>query len=285
MRIFLPVTLLGAFCLSATAQTASQMPWYSNESVVSYASLRPGPLSPYSLVTIFGRHLAWETRFREHSETNDLLPLVLPGSSVTVMVNGLAVPVELVSPEQVVFLMPPILGAGEAEIRLVHAGRAGPGVKVAMKEFAPAIYLLQEGVALARHAESYEWVTPEAPAAPGEEVIVYATGLGPTRPPVEYRRIPREPAEVAAREDLLVWLNEHPVPDEDISYAGIMPGFPGIYEIRFRLPASLPSNPQVLLQIGEHTSLEQIRLAVVGDDSPVPEEDEGGPDPEPEPEP
>lgn len=283
MRIFLPVTLLSAFCLSAMAQTASQMPWYSSETVVSYASLQPGPVSPYSLVTIFGRHLAWDTRFRQHSETEDLLPLILPGSGVTVMVNGLAVPVELVSPEQVVFLMPPILGSGEAEVRLVHAGRAGPGVKVIVKEFAPALYLLQEGVALARHAESYEWVTPEDPAAPGEEVIVYATGLGPTLPTVEYRRIPREPAEIASREDLTVWLNEHPVPDEDISYAGIMPGFPGIYEIRFRLPETLPSNPQVLLQIGEHTSLEQIRLAVAGDDSPDPEQNESGAKPEPEP--
>lgn len=281
MRTLLPVTMLCAFCLSALAQTASQMPAYSAETVVSYASLQPGPVSPYSLVTILGRNLAWDTRYRESSETENFLPVILPGSYVTVMVNGLAVPVELVSPEQVVFVMPPIMGAGKADVRLVHAGRAGPAVKIDIADFAPALYLIQHGVALARHHESYEWVTPESPAAPGEHIILYATGLGPTRPLVEYRRIPRAHAEIAARADFVVWLNDQPLPEEEVGYVGIMPGFPGIYEIHLRLPRQLPSNPRVTLQIGEHFSLDGIRLAVDGHDDVAPEEEEEPEEPEP----
>lgn len=274
MRMILPVTLLCAFCLSALAQTASQMPSYSAETVISYASLQPGPVSPYSLVTILGRNLAWETRYRQSSETEDFLPVTLPGSYVTVMVNGLAVPVEMVSPEQVVFVMPPIVGEGKADVRLVHAGRAGPAVKVDIARFAPALYLIQDGVALARHYESYEWVTPASPAGPGDHVILYATGLGPTLPTVEYRRIPRVHAEISARQDFVVWLNDQPLPDEEVGYVGIMPGFPGIYEIHLRLPYQLPSNPRVTLQIGEHLSHDGIRLAVDGQDEGAPEEEE-----------
>lgn len=275
MRILLPATLLCAFCLSAMAQTASQMPWYSAETVVSYASLKPGPVSPYSLVTIFGRNLSWETRHRVSSETENFLPVILPGSHVTVMVNGLAAPVEMVSPEQVVFVMPPIMGAGKADVRLVHAGRAGPAVSVEIAQFAPALYLIQNGVALARRYATFDWATPESPALPGEHVILYATGLGPTRPTVEYRRIPRAYAPIAARKDLVVWLNDQPLPEEEVGYAGIMPGFPGIYEIHLRLPFQMPSNPRVTLQIGEHLSIGGIRLAVDGEDELAPEEADG----------
>jgi uncharacterized protein (TIGR03437 family) len=264
MRLIAPALLTCALSLAAAAQTASQMPWYSEETVVSYASLRPGPVSPYSLVTIFGRNLAWSVQFRDQSSASDLLPLILPGSFVTVMVNGLAVPVELVSPEQVVFLMPPVMGEGQAEVRLVHAGRAGPAVKISIRQFAPALYLIQDGVALARHPDTYEWVTPENPAVPGQDVILYATGLGPVRPSVDYRRTPREPAEIAARGQFEVWLNEEPAPDDALGYVGIMPGFPGIYEIHLRLPERLPPNPQVRLRIAGEWSGEEIRLAVAG---------------------
>ena len=270
MRLFAPALLTCALSLAAAAQTASQMPWYSEETVVSYASLRPGPVSPYSLVTIFGRNLAWSVQIRDQSQASDLLPLILPGSYVTVMVNGLAVPVELVSPEQVVFLMPPVMGEGQAEVRLVHAGRAGPAVNISIRQFAPALSLIQDGVALARHPDTYEWATPENPAMPGQDVILYATGLGPVHPPVDYRRTPREPAEIAARGQFEVWLNEEPLPDDALGYVGIMPGFPGIYEIHLRLPESLPPNPQVRLRIAGEWSGEEIRLAVAGHEEITP---------------
>lgn len=278
MRTILSVLVAGALVGAAHAQTASQMPQYSAETVVSYASLAEGPLAPNSLVTIFGRNLAWVTQFRsEWDVAGDTLPLILPGTSVMVMVDGLAAPVDMVSPEQVTFLMPPNLGAGTAEIRLVHAGRAGPAVRVQVKEYAPALYLWNHGVALARHPETHEWVEPELPAEPGQEVILYATGLGETDPPLEYRQIPREERQIKAWREFVVWFNDEPLPEDRLGYVGVMPGFPGIYEIHVRLPDELPSNPQVRLQIGETVSPEQIRLAVKGFDDPEPApEGEGG---------
>lgn len=263
MRILWSVVVAGALVGVAQGQTASQMPEYSAETVVCHASLRVGPLTPNALVSIFGKNLAWVTRHRRDEDAaGGVLPLILPGTSVMVMVNGLAAPVEMVSPEQVMFLMPPNLRAGEAEVRLVHAGRAGPGVKVEVAESAPELFVWEEGVALARDPETMEWVEPGAPAGAGRAVVLYAAGLGETEPVLGYREMPMEPAEIAARDDLVVWLNDEVV--GEIGYVGVMPGFPGLYEIWLRLPDMTPSNPRVRLQMGEHMSRDEIRLAVDG---------------------
>lgn len=263
MRILLSLYAVWAMSLPAHAQ----MPQYSAESIVCEASGMPGLFAPNSLISIHGRHLAWVERSRTDDDVRDgTLPLILPGTSVVVMVNGLAAPVQIVSPERVTFLMPPGLAEGRAEIRLIHAGRSGPGARVELAAQAPALFLWEPGIALARHAESSEWVEPGRPALPGDEVIVYAAGLGATDPPLEYRRMPEAPAEIAARDSLLLWLNEHALGGEDILYAGVMPGFPGLYEVRFKLPAGIPSNPVLRLQIGERFSQEEIRLAVAGED-------------------
>jgi uncharacterized protein (TIGR03437 family) len=97
-------------------------------------------------------------------------------------------------------------------------------------------------------------------------VVLYAAGLGVTEPALGYREMPLEPAEIAARDDLVVWLNDEVV--GEVGYVGVMPGYPGLYEIWLRLPDMTPSNPRVRLQMGEHLSRGEIRLAVEGYEAP-----------------
>jgi uncharacterized protein (TIGR03437 family) len=279
MRIFLSVLVAGGLVAAAHAQTASQMPQYSAETVVSYASLEPGPVAPNSLVTIFGRNLAWSTQYRTDRDlAGGSLPLILPGTGVTVTVNGMLAPIELVSPEQVIFLMPPGLRGRRADVQLVHSGRAGPEVRLELASLAPSLYLWEHGVVLARDAESHEWIEPGAPAVPGQAVILYATGLGQTDPEMKYREAPAEWRQIEAREEFAVWLNDERVADEEIAYVGVMPMYPGIYEIHLRLPEVLPSNPVVRVQVGEAVSPQEVRLALAGID------EEHDPEPAPDPE-
>lgn len=243
-------------------QAASQqMPAYSEASVVSLASLKPGPVAPNSLVSIFGTDLAWVTRVRgEEDLLADQLPVLLTGTGVTVMVNNLAVPVEFVSPGQVVFLMPPMQGPGTANVRLVHSGRAGPEVKLRVAATAPAFYMLQDGMVLARHGDTWEWITDEKPARPGERIMLYAGGLGATKPPLSFRRMPREEAEILRREEFSILLNGEAIAAEAIEYAGVLPGFPGLYEIRLTLPESTGEDPEIRVVQGESGSPEKIRI-------------------------
>lgn len=250
-----------SFAGVAVAQNTSQMPKYSRDTVVGLAAMKPGPVAPNSMVTIFGENLAWVTRSRTEEDVSaDVLPLVLRGTSVLVTVNRVATPVEIVSPTQVTFLLPPAMKPGPVDIQLTHNGKSGPAVRLNVEAVAPAFYQLTEGVALARHGETWEWVTSEQPARPGEKLMLYTGGLGATRPPLGFRVMPREEAEIAAREQFAVTLNGEPVAAELIDYVGVMPNFPGIYEIRLQLPENAPEDPEIRIVIGETLSPEGIGL-------------------------
>ena len=86
-------------------------------------------------------------------------------------------------------------------------------------------------------------VTLEAPAASGEQVVIYSTGLGALREPVRES----DPPEVA--QAVVVEVGGAAVkPDR----ASLTPGRVGLYQVSFRLPAEL--------EAGQHT----LRLRVGG---------------------
>lgn len=266
----------------AVAQNTQQIPQYTKDSVVSLAAQKPGPVAPYSLVTIYGKDLAWVHRYRtEDDVVGDVLPLILTGSSVIVTVNGFVTTVEMATPEQVTFLMPPHILPGPADIRLTRNGKSGPLVRLDLRAVAPAWYQISEGKVLARHGETWEWVTDELPARPGEKLMLYAGGLGVVTPAVAFRAMPRKEAPIAALDQFIITINGEPVAPELIEYVGLMPNFPGLYEIRLQLPANTPENPEIRIVIGEETSPEGIVLPVSAseppDESPVePEEAPAG---------
>ncbi|MBE0657339.1 MAG: hypothetical protein IH602_06585 [Bryobacteraceae bacterium] len=264
------------------------VPSYSEAGVVQLASLLPGPVAPNSLMAIFGKELAWVTVARSNDdETVNTLPLLLSGTGVMVSVNGLAAPIEMVSPEQVNFLIPANLLPGKAEVRLVMNGRAGPVVELDVVEAAPAIYTLEEGIALARHEDTFEWVDRARPAQPGEWIRLYVSGLGQTVPTLGYRELPRREAEIQLRDQLSLIVGDVELTGEWIAYAGIMPGFPGLYEIRFQMPEILEGDPAVIVRILEQSSQSGVRLVTLAEPPPVvepvepePEDPESPEDPE-----
>jgi hypothetical protein len=94
------------------------------------------------------------------------------------------------------------------------------------------------------HANGFARVTPANPASAGETLILYATGLGPTRPGIDpgkpFSTTPspvNSPVEVSA--------NGIPA---DVVFAGGYPGAVDGYHVSFRLPAGTPSG-QVSLRL------------------------------------
>jgi uncharacterized protein (TIGR03437 family) len=244
------------------------VPTYSASSIVNLATLQPGGLAPNSAVAIFGQNLSWVTHIRlEEDAPGGWLPVLLPGTGVTVSVNGLAATLEFVSPQQVNFLMPPNLTPGPATIWLVMNGRAGPAVTIDVVPVAPGLFTLTPGVALGLHPEA-GWITSDSPALPGETIRLFATGLGQTLPPQVYRRLPTEPAEIEQRGEFRVLLDGNQIDPDRVTYVGAMPGFPGMYEICLTLPDELPPDPEVRLQLGEILSPEGVRLMTTGVPAP-----------------
>jgi uncharacterized protein (TIGR03437 family) len=165
----------------------------------------------------------------------------------SVLVNPL-----YVSPTQITFLVPPNLSAGNPKLVLTFNSRVGPTIPLQLVYASPALFQLDWQNALALGA-SGAVVTPDAPAQPGDLIVLYATGLGRTAPPVGYCELPTETAILERIADFTVVLDGVPVDSSSIGYAGIVPDSPGLYQIDVILPLTTGDNPQI--QIGFQDSL------------------------------
>ena len=88
-------------------------------------------------------------------------------------------------------------------------------------------------------------VTESNPARPGEIVILWATGLGPTLPAVGPGELPRGAALLQSFSQFQVSLGGKAVPSGNILYAGAAPGFAGLYQINLLLPEDTGPNPEI----------------------------------------
>jgi len=97
-------------------------------------------------------------------------------------------------------------------------------------------------------------VTSDAPAKAGEVILLYAGGLGRTSPDTSTGRIASFAAPIQAVAQLQVLLNGKAAPPGSIAYAGLAPGFAGLYQINLLVPSGLPPNPEIRISIGQQIS-------------------------------
>lgn len=237
-------------------------PAYSQTSILNLASGLP-ELAPNTVAVIFGENLSPAVSSRVEAAPNAaVLPTMLPGTGVSVKVNGILAAVEYASPDAVVFIVPPELVAGAATIVLTRNGLSGPAVRVQLQEEAPGLLPLDSHWVLARDAETQEWRLPETPAVPGSEIVLYGTGWGRTLRRSINLQPASQPSELKARNSLRVFLDGMEVPGDLVVYAGVSPGTAGIYELRLRLPDWTPEDPEIRISIEGRLSQEGLRLRV-----------------------
>ena len=83
------------------------------------------------------------------------------------------------------------------------------------------------------------------PAEPGEFISLFATGLGPTKPPVQAGEIPASKlsdtfGQAELTNPIAITIGELPVPAGDVFYAGTAPCCAGLYQIVVKVPPSAP---------------------------------------------
>lgn len=239
-------------CGSAWTESSNTAPSYSSASIVNSASNIPGPLAPNGLTTIYGTNLAWSTRAVGPEDiSGGVMPTVLAG--VRVYVGGNPAYLYYVSPKQINFLIPSRLKAGNYDVWVFREGLVGEKVSVQLSEAAPGLFQLDAETVIATHADG-SVVTPAQPARPGEAIVVYAAGLGRTDPESIPGHLATIAAPIRARSALRVTLNGEPVADAAIFYAGVTPGFAGLYQINLRLPDAPPENPEIQVWVGDQSS-------------------------------
>jgi len=239
-------------------------PSYSAASIFNACDLSPGPYAPNTVMTILGSGLAFSTQALTSADiAGGTIPTTLNGTGV--FVSGWPAPIFYVSDSQVNFLMPPNQIAGTVTVWVVRQSIAGPQVQLTLVSAAPALFpsALDPGYAIAQHWPDYSVISPALPAAPAGVVILYATGLGKTNfDPVLPNDIPIYAASIQAMQDFSVYLDGKPMDPSEVLYAGLSPGWAGLYQIDLILPGDVGPNPEIRVAVGAQVSAPGLLLAV-----------------------
>jgi uncharacterized protein (TIGR03437 family) len=209
------------------------------DNVFSYAP--PGnPIAPGEFITIFGTGLPLRSSVVPPFPTN------LNG--VRLLINGNAVPLYLITEFQVFAVVPfSIPTSTTATIVLDNNGTRSNTITVPVASTAPGIAtVLQSGIGLGaiQHADGTP-ISASKPAARGETIVIYATGLGQVTPPVaDGNPAPTSPL-AKTNSVLTVYFNgtcaNAPNCDaSNIGYQGLTPTYAGLYQINVTIPMNTP---------------------------------------------
>lgn len=221
------------------------------------ASSLGGPLAPNTLATLYGTGLAQAARGLLPGDlAGPVMPSVLPGTGVRVSVGGRQAHLLFVSPGQINFLIPSDLTPGVRNLQVGWNGLTGPPIPLTVEEAAPEVFHWDGYVVGQRFDGSVASRTE--PARPGEALTVWATGLGRTVPPAIYGQV-AQGAAALERSGFVVLLDGVAAP---VSYAGLAPGFAGLYQINLRVPESAGDWPVMRLGFPDGMSRAAVRLPV-----------------------
>jgi uncharacterized protein (TIGR03437 family) len=243
----------------ATTSLNSNAPFFTAASIVQAATQTVETLAPNTLATIYGANLSWTT----HAVTaNDLQGGTLPTSldGVTVLVHGIVCKLLYVSPSQINFLIPYEITASTAQVLVERQGVAGPfgldnlpSVTIKLAVTSPGFFQWSGNFIVAEHADG-SLITTTFPAQASETVVLFAAGLGRTVPDSGSGVLPTGAATLLYASQLQIVLNDTVLPPSSIYYAGVTPGYAGLYQINVTLPDVLPPDPEIQVVIGTQAS-------------------------------
>ena len=241
--------------------------------VVNAASFTPAPdnfISPNAIISIFGEDLALRTRQVSSADlVGGSLPLTLDG--VSVLIGGVLAPLYFVSPNQINAQAPSAILPGELPLEISRESLRSEPEMVKISELSPGLFSwplpLPDGrlQAAAVHQDFglMGRGRPEGarPTRPGKTVILWATGLGQTVPPVLDGELPNSRAGIIRPSRM--WVGGRAVADDRLLYVGQAPGFAGLYEINVRLPDDTPPGEvEVMIEVDGALSQPGLTIAV-----------------------
>ena len=250
------IVFCAALCCGGVLSAAG--PSYTLSSLLNAASSQSGPFSPNTIVSLYGTGLSYETASLGGAD-GSYLPERLPGAGTYVLVNNQPAGLFYVSPTQVNFLISSGALPGPALVQVVRDGFAGRPVTIQLVGASPGLFQLDPDYAVATRPDGTV-ITPKNPAHGGEIVILYATGLGRTIPLAADREIPTTAAPLERLNEFQVVVGGEMLPAANVLYAGVAPGFAGLYQVNVRLPQVLGPDPEIAAGYAGAMSAGGVRL-------------------------
>jgi uncharacterized protein (TIGR03437 family) len=204
-----------------------------------------------SWVSIYGTDLSVTTRSWQITDfSGNALPLSLDGVSVTV--NGRPAAVAFISPGQVNVQAPADTTAGPVEVSLRNASASATGTAI-LQDYAPGFFAFQGKYVAAVHSDG-AYVAPvgylgnsilSRPAKPGEVLMLFGTGFGPTSPSVPAGQVFFGAVPLTDISRLHIRIAGTPVA---VQFAGIVAA--GEYQFNVVVPACSDGDQTIVADIG-----------------------------------
>ena len=242
------LNLAGSISVSGGLQSSANAPVIAAGGVLNGASFSPSaPLAPGSVVAIKGSNLANGTS----SVSMFPLPSELSGALVTI--GGRPAPLLYASQGQINAIIPYGLPVNTNTQVIVRQGNAYTSPEsITLSGADPGILTKSatgtgQGVIIRTDGQLAE---PDTPAQAGDEVVIYAVGLGDTTPEATAGQ-----ASTSLPLQMVTGAVSVTIGGENarVDFAGLTPGFAGLYQINAAVPAGVTGNsvPVVLTVAGQ----------------------------------
>jgi uncharacterized protein (TIGR03437 family) len=215
------------------------VPRISANGVVNGASFQPG-IVPGSWATILGSSLASKSNTWDNLIVNGRLPIALDDVSVTV--DGKPAYLYYVSSGQINFVVPDV-GAGPVQVVVTNSAGVSDSYTATSAQFGPAFFAwprnqpvaTRQDFTLAAKNGTFAGATTVA-AKPGEVIILWGTGFGPTNSAAPVGFVTPSDATYSTGALPAVMVNNIAA---TVYGAALAPGFAGLYQIAIQVPDSL----------------------------------------------
>ena len=222
----------GQASVSGAVQEVGRPPVLTSAGIVNSATATSGPAGVGSLITIYGANLAESsagaaTATQVYLGAQQLSLLYAGNGQVNV---------------QVPYDTPP---NSQQQIVIVRGNTASVPETLTIAPVQPGIYtqdMSGSGQGVIVKSDMVTVARPGSPASRGDVVVIYATGLGPVTPPV----LPGQPAPASPLSQ-----TANPVTvtiggrQGEVWFAGLTPGFLGLYQVNVVVPADADTGDQV----------------------------------------
>jgi uncharacterized protein (TIGR03437 family) len=231
------------------------------------ASLFSESLAPGALATIYPLGVTFSTVTANSNQQPNPVPYATVLADTQVLFNGQPAPLLLVSPGQINFMVPmnaPTSGTADVQVVRQSTGQILTDGTVAMNSVSPAVFggngaCIRAGKCPAAVVNDADNTVngPSNPAAAGSYISIFATGQGFVQGAPSDGDIPRGGL-VNTPVVPKVFINACYVDDssctketgvDTVTFSGLSPQFPGVWQINVRIPKSTGPGAQVPLFI------------------------------------
>lgn len=236
------ITKTGSTLLTGSVAADPTQPLvFSNGLVTAAPSTDGNTAAPGSYLSIYGRNLADGTV----SYSTNTFPTTLGG--VEVKFDGRNMPIQFVSANQINVVVPSdATTSANHTITVTRNGKTSAQTSLRVISVQPGIFPCGS-VGCIVNAANGALVDAAHPVKSGDIILIFASGLGATNPPVNAG----EPASTSVLSPTVlpvtVRISGYNAP---VLFSGLAPGFVALYQINAVVPAGVPNNDKAEVVLG-----------------------------------